>query len=113
MNNYNSYSSEFSETSFWCKIKNIIGKAGREILIIALELFYAYKDGDLTAAQKASVLGALGYLILPIDLIPDCLPVIGFSDDLAALTWAYSTVSSAITPAIKEKARRQIEDLLG
>lgn len=111
MTNYSSYSSEFSESSFWSKIKNMVGNAGREVLTKALELFYAYKDGNLSYAEKAAVIGALGYLILPVDAIPDYIPVLGFTDDLTALKWAYSKVSGAITASIKSKARQKVNDL--
>jgi uncharacterized membrane protein YkvA (DUF1232 family) len=30
------------------------------------------------------VIGAIGYIILPIDLIPDMLPVVGYTDDIAS-----------------------------
>lgn len=112
MTNYTSYSSEFSETSFWSKIKSMVGNASREVITKAFELFYAYKDGNLSMTQKASVLGALGYLILPIDAIPDYLPIVGFTDDLAALKWAYDTVSGAITAEIKKKAANESKKFL-
>ena len=51
------------------------------------------------------ILGALGYLILPTDLIPDLLPAIGYTDDLAALMWALYSVAKNITPEVKIQAR--------
>jgi uncharacterized membrane protein YkvA (DUF1232 family) len=42
------------------------------------------------------VLAALIYFINPIDLIPDMLPITGFSDDLGVLLWVYNSVSSEI-----------------
>lgn len=42
--------------------------------------------------RSAIIIGALGYFILPLDFIPDAIPVLGFSDDLAALVAAYGYV---------------------
>ena len=54
---------------------------------------------------------ALGYLILPLDLIPDTIPVIGFTDDLTALTTAYEIVKSSITPEIEARAKAKADEL--
>jgi uncharacterized membrane protein YkvA (DUF1232 family) len=40
------------------------------------------KDARVPAAEKALFLGAIIYLIMPIDLIPDILPFIGQVDDI-------------------------------
>ena len=59
-------------------------------------------------ADRMKIIGALGYFILPVDLIPDYLPVLGFSDDLAALTWALYSVAKNITPEVKVQAQEQL-----
>ena len=50
------------------------------------------------------MLAALTYLLMPLDLIPDLIPVAGFSDDLVALTAVISIWSNHITPEIRERA---------
>ncbi len=50
------------------------------------------------------IAGALGYFILPMDMLPDFLPFAGLADDWAALIAAVSYVFTAITPEIKERA---------
>lgn len=45
-------------------------------------LFRLFKDGRVPAAEKAFLLGAIAYVITPIDLIPDVIPFVGQVDDL-------------------------------
>ena len=61
----------------------------------------------MSKADKAKIYGA-GYFILPLDLIPDVIPVIGYTDDLVALVWALRTVYSNITPEIECKAKQKL-----
>lgn len=109
----NGYSNEYSEASFWSKILGCACKAGKKVVRMALELYYAYTEGNLTTWEKAMVLGALGYLISPFDLVPDAIPVLGYADDMGALKFAYEKVSGAITESVKEKARRKCDSIFG
>ena len=59
------------------------------------------------------IYGALGYFVLPADAIPDFVPAAGYADDLGALVMALGTVAFYVTPAIKEKARKKLEDWFG
>jgi uncharacterized membrane protein YkvA (DUF1232 family) len=59
---------------------------------------------------KLFIAASLGYFILPTDAIFDLTPIIGYSDDLGVLLFALKQISSAITPAVKENARRKIEE---
>lgn len=45
-------------------------------------LFRLFKDGRVPAAEKAFLLGAIAYVISPIDLLPDVIPFLGQVDDL-------------------------------
>ncbi len=58
--------------------------------------------------MKAALVGALAYFVLPVDLIPDMLPVIGYTDDAAMLAAAIKLVASHITPDHREAARRTL-----
>lgn len=95
----------YSEDSFWHKIVDIVKKAGAKVVYAALLLYYVLQDPECPNKQKSLIVGALGYLILPLDLIPDFIPLMGFSDDLAALVVVIKTVYSNITPAVRSKAR--------
>ena len=61
--------------------------------------------------MKATLLGALAYFVLPLDAIPDVLPVIGFTDDAAVLATAIKLVASHIRPAHREAARNALAKL--
>ena len=105
------YQSKYSESKFWSKIKTIIKNAGKDLLYLALLLYYVLQSDDVSLRHKATIIGALGYLILPLDLIPDTIPVIGFTDDLTALTTAYEIVKSSITPEIEARAKAKADEL--
>lgn len=102
------YQGNYSEAAFWKKMKRFAGKAGAKAVYYALVLFYTLADPATPAKYKAVIAGALGYFILPIDLLPDFLPFAGLADDWAALIAAVSYVASAITSDHKEKARKKL-----
>ena len=107
----NNYEKHYSESSFWDKIKSVAVKAGYELINKALLLYYAMQSPSMPAKDKAIVIAVLGYFILPIDVVPDFIPGLGFADDLAALAWALKTISSNITPEVKEKAQQRCDNL--
>ena len=61
--------------------------------------------------DKAIVIGALGYFICPIDLIPDIMIGTGFLDDASILMYALTTISSSITPEIRLDARKRLHQI--
>ena len=78
----------------------------RALVLEALELML---DPDTPSAARLTMLAALSYLMMPADLIPDLLPVAGFSDDLVALTTMVGLWSHHVTPAIRLRARRKLD----
>ena len=79
----------------------------------ALSLYYTAQDPNTPAWAKTVIYGVLGYFILPVDLIPDLIPVVGFSDDLAALVAALATVGIHVTPEIKNRAKKKAAEWFG
>ena len=67
-------------------------------------------DENTPMQHKMIIIGALGYFILPVDLIPDFIPVAGFTDDAAALVACLKTVSENVTPDIKARAVNKLYD---
>lgn len=63
------------------------------MVIRALILYYALQDNDTPAWAKGVILATLGYFIMPIDLIPDIKPVVGYTDDLAVIMKAFVVVA--------------------
>ncbi len=108
LSNYDKFRKFFTESDFWEKIQNVARKAGIKISYAALLLYYVLRSPATPSSDRMKIIGALGYFILPVDLIPDYLPVIGFSDDLAALTWALYSVAKNITPEVKVQAQEQL-----
>ncbi|MBO6172809.1 MAG: DUF1232 domain-containing protein [Bacteroidales bacterium] len=106
--NYDKYQKYFSDDQFWGKVKKLVRKAGIKIVYIALLLYYVMRNPATPKADRTKILGALGYLLLPTDLIPDFHPVAGYTDDLAALTWALYSVAKNITPEVKIQARQKL-----
>lgn len=110
---YSSYGSYFSSSELWDKVKNVAQKAGVKVIYAVLLLYYVATDKNVSASDKAKIYGALGYFILPIDLIPDFTPGIGYTDDLTALIWALHAVWDNITPDIKHKAKTKLREWFG
>ena len=104
------YEQHYSEQGFWKKLGKVASKAGVKVVYYALVLFYTLIDENTPARYKAIIAGALGYLILPLDFIPDWLPFAGMADDWAALLAAVSYVTTAITPAVKAHARLKLAE---
>lgn len=103
----------YSKPRLWRTLKRITVSAGRKTLLTALTLFYCLQDRDTPTWAKGVIVGALGYLILPADLIPDLIPGAGFSDDWGALVTAIGTVAAYIKDEHKSKAEAQVQRLLG
>ena len=89
-------------------LKKILLTAGRAIAQPALEGVELIIDNSTPPQVKISIMGALTYLIVPIDLIPDFIPASGFSDDLVALTAVISLWQNYITPDMKFRAQLKL-----
>lgn len=112
-NDYTFYGSHYSESGLWDKIKRVAKKAGCKVIYAVLLCWYVLKDENVPNTEKAKIIGALGYFILPIDLVPDVIPVVGYSDDLAALIWALHSVWKNVTPEMKSRAKETLKDWFG
>ena len=108
LDNYDKYRKYFSDDQFWGKLKKLARKAGIKIVYAALLLYYVLRNPATPRADRTKIIGALGYLILPADLIPDFLPAVGYTDDLAALMWALYSVARNVTPEVKIMARQKL-----
>ncbi|MDR2146797.1 MAG: DUF1232 domain-containing protein, partial [Tannerella sp.] len=98
-----SYQSYYDKNSFKSKIRKIAKFAGENVLRPILHLYYMLQDGKVPLKHKAYIVGALGYFILPVDLIPDFIAALGFTDDLAVAAILLKQLKENITPEVKEK----------
>lgn len=103
----------YSESDFWAKVAGTAGQAGRYLIEKALLLFFVLTDGDTPTWAKATVIAALGYFISPVDAIPDLIPVVGFSDDLAILITAIAAVASVTKPEHHRRAEEEVRKIFG
>lgn len=101
---------DFDERRFWHKIGTYAKKAGYGAIEKALWLYYAAQKPDTPLWAKAAIYGALAYFVLPLDAIPDLVPIVGYSDDLAALAAAIASVSKQIDDDVKEKASEKLTE---
>ena len=90
-------------------LKKVLVRAGRTLAQPALEAFEMLIDPSTPTQVRMTMLAALTYLIMPMDLVPDLVPIAGFSDDLVALTAVISLWSGYITPEIRNKARKKLD----
>lgn len=111
--NFEQYEQHYNEDSFWEKIKKYSKKAGKKVILVAMKLYYALQSDATPPWAKAVIVGALGYFVLPADLISDFIPAVGFSDDMAAMSAALLTVAHNITPEVEEKAKKKLQDWFG
>lgn len=111
--NLTMYSFGYSAGKLWRKIQRSAKQAGAKAVYAALVLYYALNSPGLPKKDRNIIIGALGYFILPIDLIPDFIPGTGFTDDIAALLFAVYKVAGSITPEIKERAREKVSEWFG
>jgi uncharacterized membrane protein YkvA (DUF1232 family) len=94
---------------FWRKLRTLALRLPfAEDLLAA---YYCAFDRQTPAHVKAALVGAVAYFVLPADVIPDVLPVIGYTDDAAMLAAAFRLVAAHITPDHREAARRKLESL--
>jgi uncharacterized membrane protein YkvA (DUF1232 family) len=94
---------------FWRKLKREVATV--PFLEDVLTAHYCAFDRNTPVHVKAVLVGAIVYFVMPDDLIPDYLPIIGYADDAAVLGLAVKLMSSHIKPEHREAARRMVERL--
>ena len=102
------YSNKFSRKDFVEKIARIAKGAGAKLVYAALILYYTLQSDKVSATNKAMIIGALGYLISPLDVVPDAIPIAGLADDLGVLVFVLKKVWTDIDPEIQVKARKRL-----
>jgi uncharacterized membrane protein YkvA (DUF1232 family) len=94
---------------FWRKLKR--EAATIPFLEDALTAYYCAFDRQTPLYVKVVLVGAIVYFVVPDDLIPDSIPVIGYADDAAVLAAAFKLVSSHIRPEHRQAAQGMLARL--
>jgi len=100
----NTHRSAYSEERFWRKLTRFGKRAGREVALKALQLYFVLKRPDVPIWAKSTIVGALGYFISPLDAIPDFIAGVGYTDDASVLAAALVAVSIYIDEDVKRRA---------
>lgn len=103
----------YTDKKFLHKLKNFGGGLGYKAIQAAATLYVALRSPDMPKSNKLIVLGALGYFILPLDLVVDFLPLVGLTDDAFIILTALGKVYLSITDEMKHEAKGLIDSKLG
>lgn len=102
------YKDKFSKNGFVEKISRIAKRAGAKLVYAALILYYTLESDKVSLKDKAIIIGALGYLISPLDVMPDAIPIAGLGDDLAVLIYVLKKVWGEVSEDVKTKAHAKL-----
>jgi uncharacterized membrane protein YkvA (DUF1232 family) len=110
---WNKYKSRFSVKKFTGdlpgKAKSFSIKAVYKLLL----MFHAYKRQETPAWAKHIVVGTLGYVLTPIDMLPDLTPLLGYTDDISVLAYGLVMISCYINEEVQEKALQGTRKIYG
>jgi uncharacterized membrane protein YkvA (DUF1232 family) len=83
--------------------------AGLRVIYYVLLLYYSLQSDTVTLKEKALIIGALGYFILPVDLVPDFIIGLGYGDDAAALVAVVKMLEN-LNDDIKSQAKNKLRE---
>lgn len=106
--NLDRYRRFFSERNFWSIIGRFAQRLGIKTVYSALLMYYAYRRKDTPFWAKNVVIGVLGYLLAPLDFLPDLTPLVGFTDDIGMLSFGLVTIAAYINQDVREQARARL-----
>ncbi len=95
---------KYVRDGFWTKIK----KVGANIPFVtdAVAMYYCAIDSKTSLVAKGIAFAALAYFILPVDLVADLLPIVGYTDDAGVIAAAIASLGSQILDEHKSKAKK-------
>ena len=110
IDNIESYSGTYSEEKFLHKLGKWAKRMGLDTVFCANILFCTLGADTTPKWVAIKIMAPLGYLIAPLDFIPDFIVPLGFVDDMAALVALFSgpySIKPYISPAILKKAKER------
>ncbi len=105
---YKKYTDYFTDGKFWEKMKEVAKKVGLKTTSYALILYYVMKKPEVPKTDKLLITGCLGYFILPLDLVPDIAPVVGYSDDVAGMLFAVKRCMIYVDDEVKRNVSEKL-----
>lgn len=97
---------------FPARLARIARSAGTKTVYTALLLYYAYERDETPRWAKRTVLGVLGYLLMPLDAVPDLTPILGYTDDVTMLAAGLTAIAVYVNQDVKEQARAKLRQWL-
>jgi uncharacterized membrane protein YkvA (DUF1232 family) len=97
----------FSPTAFYEKLAALPGVSAAAAELLP-RLFVAYAlatDPETPTWAKALAGATLAYFVLPFDVIPDAIPIVGLADDALVATVAFERLTYLVTPRIARRGR--------
>ena len=107
------YKKDYSEESLFAKLLKYAKVIGVNLVYKALQLYFVLQKPELSVADKAIVFAALGYLISPLDFLPDPTPGVGYTDDALAVALAFAKVFMYIDDEVRTLAKQKLDDIFG
>lgn len=107
------YEQHYNDSSFLDKVTKYGKLIGINALYKAVQLWFVMQKPDVPATTKAVIMGALGYLIAPLDFLPDLMPVLGYTDDFVAITFALIKVQGYIDEEVERKSKNLLAKIFG
>lgn len=89
------------------KAKKLAGKI--KFLQDAVELYYCAIDPKTEIWVKGLAFSALAYFIIPLDAVPDYIPIAGYLDDAGIIAMAVKKLSDKVTEDHRKKAKELLE----
>ena len=107
------YEQHYNDSSFLDKVTKYGKLIGINALYKAVQLWFVLQKPDVPASTKAVIMGALGYLTAPLDFLPDLMPVLGYTDDFVAITFALMKVQGYIDEEVERKSKKLLAKIFG
>ena len=97
------------ERGFWTKVRRTLGRV--PFVEAAVAAYFCALDRDTPLQVKAILMGALAYFVIPTDMIPDFIAVLGFTDDAAVFYAALRTVAPHIKDQHRDRAHEALDSV--